>query len=467
MALAIGTHARRLLVAAALLILAGCDSESAQDLPPRDPVPRQGSLRVVNMIPDAPAVTALLSGFALGALDYGQATPLSKQIVGLYSLRLAHVDPDGEVTEVAKVDNVELTQEKELSFLLLGTWAQPVLTRIDNVEIDFGIDPKKDNPSNEADVQVVHGATATGAVDVYLTNFGASLTGVTPLARVSFGQVDALETVTPGTAYQLRVTPSGATTPVLFDSGSFEINGFTRQLFVVRDYQGPGTHPLRVTRVTETGALTFPNEALEVSVRFANYVADAPSVDVFFGETTTAPVFTGVGLPTQSAYAATTPGTRSVRVTAAGTTSPLVIDGTTTLGSGGFYTIFAGGRDQGDTAGIATVFDDIRPIATEARLRIDHAANAAGAIDIYVLDPGQSVDGASPAFTSVTLNSRRVVSLLPGTHDITVTPAGSKVVLAGPEPVQVELGGLYTLALTESPGGGGPLVLQRQDDLAP
>jgi len=456
-----------LLALTAWLSLAGCgSSQSQQDLPPRDEVPRQGSVRVVNMLSDGPSITGILSGIVLGSIDFGQATALSKQLVAIYNLRLVYVNPEGDPIEVAPLQRIELTQEDEVSFYVLGTWAQPTLVRVDNVEIDFGVDPKKDDPLSKADVQVIHGATQSDAVDVYLTTFGADLAGETPLASLSFGEVDALETITPDTDYQLRVTPAGST-EVLFDSGEFAIPGFTRTVFVVQDYVGPGTSALRVARVTAAGSSTFPNESTEVTLRFANYVADLPAADLYFVDTANPPVIADVAFPTQSSRQTVTPGSRNVKVTATGTVTPFVVESTAALLPGFHYSLLAGGNDAANSAAVTLAVDDIRTIATEARLRVDHAAASAGTIDVYILPPGQPIDDVLPTFTSFALNGRRIAPLLPGTYDVTVTRSGSKVSLVGPEPITVDIGGLYTLAVTDATNGGAPVELRRLDDLAP
>jgi hypothetical protein len=446
------------------LLLAGClaGCEGANDeIPPGDPIPRQGSIRVVNAIPDAPRVTVLLFANAFADLDFGEASPLTKQLVGIYTMRFVYVNPDGDAIQVFPAERIELTQEDEVNFVLAGTWAQPQLLRFENIEIDFGVVAR-----NDADVQVVHAATDSGAVDVYLTEAGADLATAAPLGTFAFGAVGDLVRVDAATNRQLRVTTAG-TTNVLFDSGPFEISAFTRLVFLVRDYFGPGAATLRVTPVTAGGNVIFPSEPLQSSLRFANLVADAPSTDLYFVDTTPPPVFAGAAFGTMTTRQLFAPGRRDVKLTLAGSVTPFVAEGATTLVSGTYQTLFAGGLDGNDSAAFTTVIDDIRPIATETRLRLDHAAAAAGPVDVYILSPGEPITNATPEFASFGLNGRRVASLLAGTYDVTITRAGSKVSLAGPESVTVELGGVYTLALTDTAGGGAPVVLRRFDDLAP
>jgi len=145
-----------------------------------------------------------------------------------------------------------------------------------------------------------------------------------------------------------------------------------------------------------------------------------------------------------------------------------VLEDTTNIVSGAYETLFAGGLDTGDTTRLVGAVDDIRSVATEARIRFDHASRAAGTIDVYILPPGQPTGDTAPTFDVFLVNSRAVGYLLPGSYDVTVVRnSDPSVTVAGPERISVEVGGLYTLALTDSPGGGEPILLLRQDDLAP
>jgi hypothetical protein len=102
------------------------------------------------------------------------------------------------------------------------------------------------------------------------------------------------------------------------------------------------------------------------------------------------------------------------------------------------------------------------------RVRFDHASPAAGTVNVFILPPGQPTTDATATFGTFAPNGRRTGYLLPGSYDVTVVRASNpSVTLAGPERISVEVGGLYTLALTDSAGGGEPILLVRQDDLAP
>ncbi len=112
--------------------------------------------------------------------------------------------------------------------------------------------------------------------------------------------------------------------------------------------------------------------------------------------------------------------------------------------------------------------DDRRRVATQAKVRILHAAPSAGAVDLFVLAPGASLATASPAFTDVAFKADTgYVSLAAGSYDVVVTPTGTRMPAIGPARITVANGGVYTLAARDAVGGGAPLGVILLDDFVP
>jgi hypothetical protein len=73
--------------------------------------------------------------------------------------------------------------------------------------------------------------------------------------------------------------------------------------------------------------------------------------------------------------------------------------------------------------------DDARPVATNAKVRIIHAAAnpAAASVDIYVTAVGADISSEDPALSSVAFKDNTgYINLAPGDYDVTVTVAGTK-----------------------------------------
>jgi hypothetical protein len=99
--------------------------------------------------------------------------------------------------------------------------------------------------------------------------------------------------------------------------------------------------------------------------------------------------------------------------------------------------------------------DDLRPVATEARVRIVHGSAATPAVDIYVVDPGTDIadSAVTPVFANVEfLQSTGFVALMPGEYDVLVTLAGDTTPAISVEAAALN-GGDVISAIASDPSG--------------
>src|SRR4029453_14900029 len=185
------------LLSTLLGLLAGCGASGADDGNAPVALPRQGSIRVVHVMPDAGRMTSFLSNSVFSANQFGGAAALSQQLVGQYVMNIVLTPPNDVTTTLVNNAPTDLADEDEFSFIMIGTTANPQLVRIDNIEIGFDVDPTKPSQFPPPDYQIVHGSTSTGAVDVYVTDAVADLAAAAPSATVSFGNVTPLVELDP------------------------------------------------------------------------------------------------------------------------------------------------------------------------------------------------------------------------------------------------------------------------------
>jgi len=194
-----------------------------------------------------------------------------------------------------------------------------------------------------------------------------------------------------------------------------------------------------------------PAQTAEVRVMHAS--PNAPNVDVLVDDAT---VLTNVPFRAASAYLEVASGSRRIRVRATGTTTT-VIDATVSLGTGGTFTVIATGL----LAGIQplVVVDTLTaPAAGQVKVRVVHAAPAAGGVDVYVTAPGANLATATPVLTNVPFRGVSNYLTVPaGQYQIRVTPAGTKTV-AIDATVTLAAGQIRTVVATDAPGGGAPLA---------
>jgi hypothetical protein len=454
------------LLGIALGALSGCGA-GGENGAGKVPLPRQGLIRVVNVIPDSGRMTSFLSSSVFSANQYSEATALAPELVGQYVMNILLVPPDNVTTTLVDNEPVNLTDQDEFSFLLIGaTSLPPQLVRIDNIDIAYGVNTSDPAQYPPPDYQIVHGATSVGAADVYVTDVAVDLATATPTATVNFGDVTPLTKQDPAVTYRVRVTPAGSKT-VLFDSGAFNVTRLKRSIYLLLDNFGPTGETLRVANVTAAATENFANQTLQTSMRASNMIPDAAAIDIYLGATTGAPVFQNVAYGATTAYTPIANGTTTINITPAGTPGTVLATGSLTVVGGQGLSLYASGLVSAKTVAYTTVVESLRSITGQAQLRFVDASPGAGTIDVRVVSPGQPVADATPILASASVLANTSVNLTPGSYDIYVTRTGTTVELLGPDRISVDAGNVYSAVLLDAPGGGSPLSVQITQEALP
>jgi hypothetical protein len=303
-------------------------------------------------------------------------------------------------------------------------------------------------------------------VSVFVTTPGANLAASAPVGSFAFKGVLGPATINAGD-YQIRVTPSGATSPVLYDSGTVTLAGGSDLLVAALESTGPATSPIKLLAVPPSGAaLQLLDRATPARVRVIHASPDAPAVQVIANNNFGTPLVSSLSFPNATPFVSVPAATYNLKVTPVGNNGVIAINADLPLAAGREYSVYAVGR----LASIAPLVlnDDRRRVATQARVRILHASPSAGNVDLYVLAPGTALANATPAFTNVAFKADTgYVSLSQGTYEVSVTPTGSKTAAIGPVAITVVNNGVYTVAARDAAGGGLPLSVIPLDDLAP
>ena len=462
-------YARSLVVAATLTLLAGCGG-SSENGGPKPPLPRQGNVRVVNVIPDSGSMSAFLSSSLFSVNQYGDSTDLRAELVGQYVMNIALTPPDDVNTILVSNQPLNLTDPDDVSFFLVGPTSGPSLVLIHNIDIAYGVNTSNPSSFPPPDFQVLHAAaTSVGAADVYVTDVNTDINTVAPTATLNFGEFSPLVQLDPAVTYHVRVTAAGTKTPVLFDSGSFTQAKLQRSVYMLMDNYGSSGVALRVANITATATTDFANETLVGTMRATNDIPDTPLIDVYVGDTTGTPIFTNVAYGTTTPYLPVANGTATVNVTPAGTPGTVVATRSLTFVGGQARGMYASGLALAatPTGALDAFVESQRAITGQSQLRFVNAAPSAGSIDVYLLVPGQNVGDVSPILTGGALLSSTALNLTPGSYDVAVTRTATTVQLFGPDRIVVADGGVYSAVLMDTAGGGPPLSLQVTQETLP
>lgn len=182
----------------------------------------------------------------------------------------------------------------------------------------------------------------------------------------------------------------------------------------------------------EDDSITSPSTGTAL-VRVAHLSPDAPLVDVFVNGTK---ALSGVAYKDISAYLPVPAGSVNFKVTPANAATPIVIDATVNLNSGGNYTVAATGL----LAGIQPLLlEDDRGTTGQAKVRFAHTSPDAPAVDV-------AVTGGPVIFSNVSFRQATgYPQVAPGTYDLEVRVAGTTTVALAVPGVSLRSGTNYTI----------------------
>ncbi len=447
----------RLLTALAPLLLAACYDDNHGYPGPTELQGPAASLQFVHASPDAPPVRVLVDGSNfIGRLDYGQGTGEQQLPAGNHTIEVQALTP-GTPTTVIGPTTLMLTASTDTVVAAEGPVASLTAQSFAHDLAIVG--------SAMTQVQVLHAAPNAPSVSVFVTAPGADLAASSPLGTLSF-QGALGPTQIPSGAYEIRVTPGGATTPVLFDSGTISLAGGADLVISALQNEGPGTAPIVLGVVDAFGnSSQLLDVATPANVRVVHDSPNAPPISVIVNGAVTTPLVPSLGYEAFTPYESLTAGNVNFEITPASNTGSVLVNKTLNLQPGTVHSIYA----VGDLASLQTLItrDDDRRYATQAKLRIIHGSPSAGLVDVYLTTPGTSIASAAPTYGAVPfLTDTGFVSYAAGSYTLTITPAGSKTPAIGPLNVELANAGIYTAVARDAAGGGSPLGLILLDDFA-
>ncbi len=447
----------RLLTALAPLLLAACYDDNHGYPGPTELQGPAASLQFVHASPDAPPVRVLVDGSNfIGRLDYGQGTGEQQLPAGNHTIEVQALTP-GTPTTVIGPTTLMLTASTDTVVAAEGPVASLTAQSFAHDLAIVG--------SAMTQVQVLHAAPNAPSVSVFVTAPGADLAASSPLGTLSF-QGALGPTQIPSGAYEIRVTPGGTTTPVLFDSGTISLAGGADLVISALQNEGPGTAPIVLGVVDAFGnSSQLLDVATPANVRVVHDSPNAPPISVIVNGAVTTPLVPSLAYEAFTPYESLTAGNVNFEITPASNTGSVLVNKTLNLQPGTVHSIYA----VGDLASLQTLItqDDDRRYATQAKLRIIHGSPSAGLVDVYLTAPGTSIASATPTYGAVPfLTDTGFVSYAAGNYTLTITPAGSKTPAIGPLNVELANAGIYTAVARDAAGGGSPLGLILLDDFA-
>lgn len=434
--------------------LTGCDEE---DLKPT------GEIRVLHTSSDAPPVNVKLNGdVAISNLDYAQSSGYTTVDAKDYTIVVEGIIPSGNMDVITVPD---FPIEKDDRTTIIATDNVTDITPL--VVSDSAATPA----GNEVALRVVHASKAAddivAAVDVYVTDDCTGLNGKMPAFTFAFKEDVDAGALAAGEV-RICIAPAGGDNAV-YDSGPVDLAPFagSKLLIVAVDTvtateKNTGS-PVKLLVATDTAYLTLLDTNTTTGARVVHASPDAGEVEVWaasdvlgmnpvrliadfdYLDVEPVPPLPFFFVPSGDYVFSVGPNTNDI-------TDSVFISGSINLAQGSEYTVVAAGRVASDPAfRLLLTEEDLRPVVTQASVKVIHAAPAAGTVQVYVTPAGvysadQVLDGTAGApllpnfaFGDIT----GAVAVPPDAYDIRVVAGG--MVAINEENVNLAAGSVSTV----------------------
>ncbi|USD38327.1 DUF4397 domain-containing protein [Ferrimonas sp. SCSIO 43195] len=451
------------LVASSCLLIVACDDDDDDPVVITPPELTMSYVRVIHASPDAPKVNVLVDGNAvLSDVDYQQASTLLPLPSGSHNIKVEGILADGSTATVfdqtLTLDpNIEynVTATGLVASLLAGsgpTPFAPVIVPRNLLSEDLTM----------LRLQVLHSAPAVGRVGVHVTGADDPLSAATELTELSFGEFTPDPVmVEPGT-YRVRLTDPDDPSVVAYDSGALALTDAADLFIAAVANTQAGAAPVNLL-VADNSADEAGNDAaiiqdsqLMAGLRATHGIAAVGGVDIWVnGQAPDAasPLYNLTFANTTPAQGFLSLDADSYQIqVAANATSTVLIDiPELTLAAGTAYSAIA----VIDAMGMPTLWaveEDLRAIATEARLRVFHASASAGKVDIYLSADMMADDGDIKLAGVPYLVESGILGIPPGNYYLLITPENTPEVIAvGPAMLELQTGMRYTAIAVDDP----------------
>jgi len=310
------------------------------------------------------------------SVDYLKATrmaiPVSKGgATDIATIELKAYTPAGEAIIIDTIPDYEFSGNVEYTVVAAGTLANPTTFITSN--------PRRVKPVTGGYLEFIHGSLDLGQLDVFLTEPGVDLIGITAYTTLSFSESSGSLEITPG-EYQVRITNSG-TTDVVFDSGTINLTGDAERQMILVDNASNSSASLSMIRTFGLDSVVTGDVAYGGRVRGLNIDTLEGPLDILAGPAQ-APVALALDYGSLGDFVVLDGGDLDFLVTPTGDISTPLLEIMGTVEAGKEYTFVTGSSADGMIGVLGA--DDRRGVVTEGRLRAIHAINTGEIVNVYL-----------------------------------------------------------------------------------
>jgi len=416
------------------LLLGGCDEGDGRTDPPNV------SVRVIHAAPNVGPVVFRRVNVNATPLNYLQGSDFSFD-VDTYTFNF----------EILAVDSTVAQTISMSATLVEGSIYIVVLREVGGQPVPLLIERPATTQGTGTEIEILHAATTTNAVDVFLELENFDLTTATARGTIDFDDVLSLQSLVAGN-YEIVLTEPSIPANVLLDTESVSLIGAQGLVLLIVDGAGIGLSTLAIA-LGDNGATTLIDRNLESGIRVINALSDRSTIDAGVDGQFVPPLITGVPFGIASSFELISAGSHDFNVTPTLTPTDIDIDETFDAPAGLFATWLVTG-----TVGAmnATLFnDDFRVISGESQLRVFHGSPQNDTLDVFVAAPGTDIASIPPFTTVVADTPSPNFRIPPGDYEITIQDSVTEAILAGPIAATIAADGYYGILLHDPAAGTG------------
>ncbi len=430
-------------LAASILILAGCSSDSQQFPDPTG----KGSFRAINAISTSPDMAFLIEERVLNdELAYRGITSSSRFDDFEYNFNfevrfLGELDRRRVATATQKID-----ADMDYTFVATGSVESPtILTWVDQ-ERFF------DEGETILQIRLAHLAESVGTVDVYFSAEGTIPVLGEEQGTYSYGDILDPTDIEAGN-YTLTITAEDDPSTVLFESPAAYLAGAVL-IVAIFDGTADDTSPI-VARGLPAGAgaaFTMPDARFGSTIRFVQGSPFLDTTDIYDDEALANRIVAGLPYAGFSDQVDLAQGNLTFRYTPAESTESILLEQDIGVLQGRRYDSYTFG-DSDTVFGIGALRSR-QPVEIYARFGVTNTLleEENQILNVYLLAPGETVeDRLLPNFSTLSGFVGANFAVEAGTYDLVFTRPDETTPLAAPIPLDLSNGDVVRYVIFATP----------------
>jgi len=428
----------RIFAGLAVLLLAACGNDS--DLPEAS---GKATFRAINAIPTSGEISFRIEERGIGTANYKEVTAASAWDDLTYNFNFeVFFAGNLELTRIAS-QFVDAAAGRDYTFMISGSVASPTISVFEDEFREF------DEAETVFASKFVHASASMGVLDYYFADPATPPAPGEQAATLSFGEISAAADFAAGD-YVLTITTAGDHTDVVYQSDSVLFASRNTQFVTLFDGDANDSGPLIARALPAVGlSVSMPDPSYPARVEFINISMDLGAADIYDDELLTSLILENHDYLDVASEIEVASGESNFYYTPTGDTGTILLDGGLTASTGTRYRFYALGVAGDLTTDI--VIPERQPLETMATLTMYHGSNNFDLLDLYIVDPGESIDEALPARFRIPAGAQtQTAPLEAGSYDIYITESSLKVALAGPYRLDVVLGDIVDFAAVDA-----------------